>query len=139
MKNIHLVLIRDTFTEYSTVGKLYLNGEFECFTLEDKDRHLEAYPDRKVYGETCIPRGLYKVVLSHSNRFRRILPEVLYVHNFKGIRIHSGNSSRDTEGCILVGKTTEADFVGRSRDAFAALFAKLSDDREEVQIVLEVK
>ena len=73
-----------------TIGELYIDGVFICHTLEDKVRILNSYED-KVYGETAIPIGRYKVVLSYSNRFKRILPEILNVDFFKGIRIHEGN------------------------------------------------
>jgi hypothetical protein len=58
---------------------------------------------RKIYAETCIPSGEYIVILSHSPKFKRILPEVLNVKGFEGIRFHSGNTTKDTEGCVLVG------------------------------------
>lgn len=73
-----------------TIGDLYVNNVWFSNTLEDKVRLLNSYED-KVYGETAIPIGRYKVVLSYSNRFKRILPEVLNVEFFKGIRIHEGN------------------------------------------------
>ena len=58
----------------------------------------------KVYGKTAIPRGLYKVTTSQSYRFKRVLPEVLDVPGFTGIRVHGGNTAEDTLGCILVGQ-----------------------------------
>lgn len=73
-----------------TIGELYVDGVFICHTLEDKVRLLNSYED-KVYGETAIPIGRYKVVLSYSNRFKKVLPEILNVEFFKGIRIHEGN------------------------------------------------
>lgn len=73
-----------------TIGKLYINGVFLCSTLEDKVRTLDTIED-KVYGETAIPEGRYEVILSYSKRFNKILPELLNVPFFKGIRIHAGN------------------------------------------------
>ena len=73
-----------------TIGDLYVNNVWFSNTLEDKVRLLNSYED-KVYGETAIPIGRYKVILSYSNRFKRILPEILNVDFFKGIRIHEGN------------------------------------------------
>ena len=138
MNSIHMLLMRDIITTKSTVGQLFLNDKFECFTLEDVDRNLEAYPERKLKKETCIPRGFYKVVLSLSPKYKRVMPEVLYVPGFSGIRIHSGNTKEDTEGCILVGKTRKEDYVGQSRLAYDALFKKLSLD-SDTQITLEIR
>lgn len=83
-------------------GKLFVDGKLLGQSLEDQDRHLEDGGE-KVYGETAIPRGRYKVQLSYSQRFKRIMPEVLDVPGFTGIRIHGGNTEEDTEGCPLLG------------------------------------
>lgn len=118
---MQLSLVRTTLTERSTIGELYVEGQFETFTLEDRVR-----PDGvKVYGETAIPTGTYVVTLDFSNRFQRIMPHVLDVPGFEGIRIHSGNTDTDTLGCILVGDHQGPDFIGESRVAFTRLFAKL--------------
>lgn len=117
-------------TNKSTIGELSINGKFQCYTLEDIER------DVKVYGATAIPKGTYKVIITFSNRFKRLLPEILNVPDFKGVRIHSGNSPEDTEGCLLVGNTRGIDFVGESRKAFQALFAKLPID-EEIALIIE--
>jgi len=106
-------------TEHSTIGELSIDGVFECFTLEDKEREI------KIKGETAISKGNYKVIINRSNRFKRLLPLLLNVPNFEGIRIHSGNTNHDTEGCILVGLTRSQDFIGQSRKAFNKLFKKM--------------
>jgi hypothetical protein len=134
---IKLLLIRDVFTATTARGKLYLNGAFQCYTLEDTDRKLELNPEGKIHGQTAIPRGLYKVILSESYRFKRILPEVLGVSGFRGIRIHPGNYAKDTEGCILVGRIPGVDYVGESKLAFDALFKQLS--KLGAEITLEVQ
>src|SRR4051794_9959221 len=109
-----LKLIRDPFTQNSTVGKLYADGKYLCYSLEDLRR-----PDgEKVHGATCIPSGVYQVQITQSARFGRRLPLLLNVPNFAGIRIHPGNAPNDTEGCILVGQTKAIDFIGQSRAAF---------------------
>ena len=87
---MELTLQRIYKGEDYTIGDLYVNNVWFSSTLEDKVRILNSYED-KVYGETAIPIGRYKVVLSYSNRFKRILPEILNVDFFKGIRIHEGN------------------------------------------------
>ena len=106
-------------TENSTIGELFIDGKFECYTLEDKER------DIKVKSETAIKKGTYKVIINKSNRFKRLLPLLLNVPEFEGVRIHAGNSNHDTEGCILVGKTRSTDFIGQSRKAFDSLFKKM--------------
>lgn len=112
---------RDTFTSSSTIGQLFVNGEFECFTLEDVVRS----PGVKVYGATAIPVGTYSVITDFSSHFQKDLPHILDVPGFEGIRIHCGNTDKDTEGCILLGRTKGEDFVGESKLAFASFFPKL--------------
>lgn len=110
---------RLTFSDKSTIGKLFLDGAFFCHTLEDVVR------PEKVYGETAIPEGTYKVKITYSPRFKRDLPLLLNVPGFEGIRIHAGNTHKDTEGCILVGDLAGQDIVWQSRAAFNRLFDKL--------------
>ncbi|MBR2502095.1 MAG: hypothetical protein IKB68_06445 [Rikenellaceae bacterium] len=105
-----LTLFRKYKKERYTIGNLYVDGRYFCDTLEDvvRDRNddgdLNDVGEAKVYGETAIPRGVYKVVVNLSNTFKRRLPLLLDVPHFVGIRIHRGNSVRDTSGCILVGE-----------------------------------
>lgn len=112
-------LIRTDFGTDYTMGELWINDVFFCYTCEDEIRH------NKVSGETAIPYGTYKVIINMSNRFRRELPLLLDVPGFAGIRIHTGNTDDDTEGCILVGKTKRANFVSHSRETFNRLFADM--------------
>jgi hypothetical protein len=121
-----LLLVRDPGGERCTHGKLYVNGVFECFTLEDKDRKLEKGGE-KVYGQTAIPRGTYEVIVNFSQRFKRDLPLLLNVAGFSGVRIHAGNTSEDTEGCILVGSSRGDQRVNNSRVAFNKLFDQLDE------------
>ena len=118
------------------LGKLFINEQFECFTLEDITRPT------KVFGETAIPSGTYPVVITHSNHFGFDLPLLLNVPNYEGIRIHSGNVAKDTEGCILVGASRSIDFIGQSRIAFKKLFEKIRvalDKGEKVTITIKDK
>ncbi len=114
-----LLLKRIHRTDVSTIGELYVDGVFECYTLEDIER------DVKIKSETAISKGTYKVIITMSNRFKRLLPLLMNVPNFEGVRIHSGNTNHDTEGCILVGQTRSKDFIGKSRKAFDNLFKKM--------------
>jgi hypothetical protein len=121
---MELLLKRLHKTSNSTIGELYVNGVFECYTLEDVERAV------KIKNETAIAKGKYKVVITYSNRFKRDLPLLLNVPNFEGVRIHSGNTNHDTEGCILVGLTRSKDFIGNSRKAFAKLLNKIKNQKE---------
>lgn len=125
---MELTLVRFEFTDKSTIGKLAVSGVFECYTLEDTCR--EPVPgmwekEMKIPGLTAIPYGKYRVVISLSNRFKKLLPEVLGVPNYEGVRIHTGNKPADTEGCILPGVTHDRDWVGNSSAAFGSLFRKI--------------
>ena len=100
-----LKLIRTTEGDTFTEGKLFIDDIQECYTVEDTDRHLEDGKKAKVNKLTAIPRGTYPITISFSNRFQKDLIEIQNVPYFTGIRIHSGNSSLDTEGCIIVGST----------------------------------
>ena len=104
-----------------TIGELMVDGEHECYTLEDVVR-----PDgQKIFGETAIPYGRYRVVVTFSNRFQRELPLLLSVPDFDGIRIHPGNTAANTAGCLLVGRHHTGSSVTDSRLAFEPLFAKI--------------
>ena len=91
-------LVRDQYNNDTTTGKLYINDKFICHTLEDTVRPLGI----KVKKHTAIPAGTYEVVVDRSNRFKRDMPRLLNVPQFEGIRIHGGNTHKNTEGCPLV-------------------------------------
>lgn len=119
------IKLKRTFkgAEY-TIGKLYLNDKYFCDTLEDVVR-----PEgRKIAGKTAIPTGEYKVVLTESKRFKKLLPLLINVPNFTGVRIHSGNTHHDTEGCILVGENKVKGRVINSRATMNRLMAQLTGD-----------
>ena len=119
---VRLKIVRKEFGPGYTIGDMFVNDTFFCYTLEDTDRALERKGvQAKIYASTAIGCGLYKVVLSQSQRFNKVLPEVLDVPGFKGIRIHSGNTSEDTEGCILVGTDKSMGMIHNSRSAMAQL------------------
>jgi hypothetical protein len=132
-----LDLHRHQSADASTLGTLAINGEPCCFTLEDRVREIDGVPvaEWKVPGQTAIPRGTYPVVVTPSARFGRDQPLLVGVPGFEGIRIHPGNTAADTEGCILVGFTTMPGFIGRSRDAFAKVFALISAARSAGETV----
>lgn len=121
-----------------TIGELSVNSNYLCDTLEDRVR-----PEgEKVYGETAIPAGTYTVVLSYSNRFKKVMPEIQNVPNFTGVRIHCGNSSKDTEGCLLVGKwdgKTE-NWISDSKNSYNKLYPLLEEafnKKENITITIK--
>lgn len=124
-----LTVQREPTLDGATLGSLYLNSAWFCFTCEDRIREVAGRPaeEWKVPRETAIPAGRYRLVLSLSSRFQRVLPEVLNVPGFTGIRIHSGNSIADTEGCLLVGAGRSWGGVTKSREALDKLLAVLPD------------
>jgi hypothetical protein len=129
---MELQVKRIDLTDESTIGELSLNGQFECYTLEDKVRPV------KIAGKTAIPAGRYEMIINFSQRFRRELPLLLNVPDFEGVRLHPGNTDEDTEGCILVGETKKTNFVGDSKPAFDRLFPKLKAASGKEKIYLEI-
>jgi hypothetical protein len=125
---MEILIQREPSTLNSTAGTLIVDGVVECFTLEDVVREMPGKPVStwKLAGKTAIPTGAYQVIIDFSNRFQRPMPHVLNVPGFDGVRIHSGNTAADTEGCILLGKQRNGlDDVIESRVAFAEFFPKL--------------
>jgi len=100
-----ILVKRESFLPKCTIGSLYIDGKFVCYTLEDtvRERKGEPVSHWKIPKETAIPVGTYQCHITMSPRFRRMLPELLGVDGFTGVRIHGGNDESDTEGCILVG------------------------------------
>lgn len=139
---MNLVLKRNVFTDTSTIGELFIDGKFECFILEDVDRKLtsemslEEIKAIKVYGKTCIPYGSYRVHITFSNRFNKLLPIVEGVKGFEGIRIHTGNSAEDSSGCLIVGTAKADNLVIHSKDAFKNLLPKLESCTEEIKLLI---
>lgn len=116
---MEILLERDMLSAQRTLGRLSVNGIFECFTCEDAVRPV------KIPGQTAIPAGRYQVIINLSNRFKRELPLLLNVPNYEGVRLHSGNTEADTEGCILCGKTRNESGVYSSVTATNNLIFKI--------------
>lgn len=132
-----LKLIRNPTNDTCTIGTLFVEAAFECFTLEDVVReHPGVQLDLwKVPGKTAIPRGTYDVIIDMSARFKRELPRLLNVPGFSGVRIHPGNTAADTEGCILLGLSQAPNWIGQSRLAFDRLFTKLERAYERKELI----
>lgn len=122
MKQIEFLVERYKFTEEFTVSCLYgPDYEFYCHILEDKDRNLDQLDPldeilaKKVKHQTAIPTGRYEVKFTHSRKYNKIMPELLKVPGFHGIRIHSGNFVDHTSGCLLPGMYKGFNFVDQSK------------------------
>jgi hypothetical protein len=112
--------------ETYTIGKLSIDGEYFCDTLEDTVRD----PGVKIQDQTAIPYGTYKVILDFSIRFQRIMPHILDVPGFEGIRIHSGNTDKDTDGCILLGVNKIKGEVINSKVTFDKFFSIIQNQSD---------
>lgn len=136
-----------------TIGKLYVNGEYFCDTLEDSDRGLsddmaeDEISAVKVKGSTAIPSGTYDVTLdvvspkykSRGTQYSTIdykLPRLLNVKSFSGVLIHIGNTNTDTDGCILVGENNAVGKVLNSTVTFYKLYNKLLEDKDNIKITI---
>jgi hypothetical protein len=104
----------------STQGCLYIDGSFECYTLEPPSATATVKP-------RAIAAGTYDLTIRWSPRFSRLLPHVENVPDFTEIMIHPGNYPENTEGCLLVGTMQGKDFVGHSVEEFDLLFQKIQD------------
>lgn len=136
-----MILQREPSVNLCTHGALSVDGVPECVTLEDEIREVADMPVEtwKIPGQTAIPVGTFGVIVDFSSRFNRLMPHIVGVDGFTGIRLHSGNTAADTEGCILVGRQRDGDMVTESRIAFEALFAKIkaaAAKLEPVQITI---
>lgn len=127
---MNLQLNRTSLGPHATIGDLFIDSAWECFSLEPGSAD----------GKGPIPVGGYDVVINFSQRFQRRMPQLLSVPGFDGIRIHSGNTDKDTAGCILVGQGSDGKtVVMQSRPAFDALFAKIDaalDAGEAVRLTI---
>ncbi|MFR5893209.1 MAG: DUF5675 family protein [Phocaeicola massiliensis] len=125
-----------------TVGRLYVDDRLFCNTLEDRivDKNKNGVFDgdeKKVYGESAIPYGTYKIIYNWSPKFGRNLPRLLNVPHFEGILIHPGNTAADSAGCILVGQNTEVGRLTNSRytsDELNKLIDKAQQKGEPITI-----
>lgn len=128
-----LTLKRTWKKQNYTIGELFADGKYLCNTLEDTDRGLNnnmsenTIHSKKIYGNTAIPTGTYKIQMSYSSKFASRkwaaryggkVPELLNVKGFAGIRIHPGNTADDTLGCILPGKNTTVGRVNQSTQCY---------------------
>ena len=133
------IALRSTYT----IGRLYVDGNYFCDTLEDKVRDLNKNGvfdngEKKIYGETAIPYGTYNVKWTYSNKFKKYMPLIENVPSFAGIRIHAGNSSADTQGCILVGENKAVGKVLNSKNTVNKLYPIIQKACKKGGVTIEV-
>lgn len=149
---LYRIARRDTYT----IGHLYIDGKYFCDTIEDKDRGLSQNMQPSVIratkrkGITAIPTGRYRVTLEvkspkfSAKKYEKnygfcdgYLPRLINVPGFDGVLIHIGNTARDTEGCLLVGKNTKVGKVLESRAVFVKLYEELKKVKDSIYITIE--
>lgn len=119
-----LKLQRYLFTDDYTMGLLFIDDVYFCDTIEDKYRGQDL-KGKKVYGETCIPYGVYTVKITYSPKYQKNMPQILDVPYFEGVRIHAGNKATDVSGCVCVGVKSDNGEVAQSRKTYNALIKRL--------------
>ena len=134
------IALRPTYT----IGKLYINDKYFCDTLEDTVRDLNKNGkfdngERKIKGETAIPYGTYEIKWTYSPRFKKYTPQLMEVPSFDGIRIHAGNSSSSTEGCLLLGENKKVGMVLNSRATIDKFYPIIKEACSKEKVTIEIK
>lgn len=137
--SMEIKVIRSVFSPTTTLGKMYIDNQFYAFTCEDTVREIKANCTGKIKNKTAISDGKYEIVQSYSERFGKYLPLLLNVPCFEGIRIHGGNTSLDSEGCILIGE--HGDMIERiwnCRQKVISLVALLKKVEKKEKVWIEI-
>ena len=134
------IALRSTYT----IGRLYVDGNYFCDTLEDTVRDLNKNGkfdngEKKVYGKTAIPYGTYEIKWTYSPRFKKYTPQLMNVPSFEGIRIHSGNTSSDTEGCLILGENKQVGKVLNSRATINKFYPIIKKACSKGKVTIEIK
>ena len=134
-------VVREIKNDVCTIGSLFINDVFFCYTLEDKDRGLKQSDSllfiqaKKIFGLTAIPSGFYKLTVNQSPKFKRMLPRILDIKGFDGVLLHRGNSANDSLGCILVGYKKGDNSIFESTKAETDLVNRLLLHNQEVHTI----
>lgn len=134
------IALRSTYA----IGRLYVDGNYFCDTLEDTVRDLNKNckfdnGEKKVYGKTAIPYGTYEIKWTYSPRFKKYTPQLMNVPSFEGIRIHSGNTSADTEGCLILGENKQVGKVLNSRATINKFYPIIKKACSKGKVTIEIK
>ena len=134
------IALRSTYT----IGRLYVDGNYFCDTLEDTVRDINKNGkfdngEKKVYAKTAIPYGTYEIKWTYSPRFKKYTPQLMNVPSFEGVRVHSGNSSTDTEGCLLLGEKKKVGMVLNSRATINKFYPLIKEACSKGKVTIEIK
>lgn len=134
------IALRPTYT----IGKLYIDDVYFCDTIEDTVRDLNKNGkfdngEKKVHSKTAIPYGTYEIKWTYSPRFKKYTPQLMNVPSFEGIRIHAGNTSADTEGCLILGKNKQVGKVINSRDTINKFYPIIKEACSNGKVTIEIK
>ena len=139
-----LTLKRIALRQTYTIGKLYIDDNYFCDTLEDTVRDLDKdgkfdNGEKKIKGKTAIPYGTYEIKWTYSPRFKKYTPQLINVPSFEGIRIHSGNTNVSTSGCLLLGENKKVGMVLNSKATIAKFYLIIKDACAKGKVTIEIK
>lgn len=134
------IALRPTYT----IGKLYIDDAYFCDTLEDTVRDTNKSGkfdngEQKIKGKTAIPYGTYEIKWTHSPRFKKYTPQLMNVPSFEGIRVHAGNTSADTEGCLILGENKQVGKVLNSRATINKFYPIIKKACSNGKVTIEIK
>lgn len=142
---MEILLKRIAKKEAYTIGKLYIDGKYFCDSLEDRDRGLaQSMPlseikRKKIKHQTAIPSGTYEIHWNYSPKYRRMMPQIMSVPGFEGVRIHSGNTQQDTSGCILLGKNSVVGKVLNSRVTINKFYPQVKEACKNGKVTITIQ
>lgn len=134
------IALRPTYT----IGKLYIDNVYFCDTIEDTVRDINKNGkfdngEKKVHSKTAIPYGTYEIKWTYSPRFKKYTPQLMNVPSFEGIRIHAGNTSADTEGCLILGENKQVGKVLNSRTTINKFYQIIKEACSNGKVTIEIK
>lgn len=134
------IALRPTYT----IGKLYIDDVYFCDTIEDTVRDLNKNGkfdngEKKVHSKTAIPYGTYEIKWTYSPRFKKYTPQLMNVTSFEGIRVHAGNTSADTEGCLILGENKQVGKVLNSRATINKFYPIIKEACYNGKVTIEIK
>lgn len=134
------IALRPTYT----IGKLYIDDAYFCDTLEDTVRDTNKSGkfdngEQKIKGKTAIPYGTYEIKWTYSPRFKKYTPQLMNIPSFEGIRVHAGNTSADTEGCLILGENKQVGKVLNSRATINKFYPIIKEACSNGKVTIEIK